>query len=129
MPLPLTVSCFSRIQIVLPFCYRLTRVVPDKGPLNVCVCVCVCVCVRACACVCMRVCVCVCVCEGYRVCKANGTTATWLRPVSSTLDQLLTCYWSDVIVNHLSSAYDTLDSVAFTGDLSVHSQMYHCHNK
>jgi len=28
------------------FCYQLTRVVPDEGPLNgVCVCVCVCVCV------------------------------------------------------------------------------------
>ena len=39
MPLPLTVSCFSKIQIGLPFCYRLTWVVPDKGPLNVCVCV------------------------------------------------------------------------------------------
>jgi len=35
-PLPLTVSCFSKIQIVLPFWYRLTWVVPDKGPLNVC---------------------------------------------------------------------------------------------
>ena len=34
MPLPLTVSCFSKIQIGLPFWYRLTRVVPDKGPLN-----------------------------------------------------------------------------------------------
>jgi len=39
MPLPLTVSCFRKIQIGLPFCYRLTRVVLDKGPLNVCVCV------------------------------------------------------------------------------------------
>ena len=39
MPLPLTVSCFSKIQ-VLPFWYRLTRVVPDKGLLNGCVCVC-----------------------------------------------------------------------------------------
>jgi len=37
MPLPLTVSCL----IGLPFWYRLTRVVPEKGPLNVCVCVCV----------------------------------------------------------------------------------------
>ena len=37
MPLPLTVSCFSKIQIGLPFWYRLTRVVLDKGPLNVCV--------------------------------------------------------------------------------------------
>jgi len=39
--LPLTVSCFSNIQIGLPFWYRLTWVVPDKGPLNGCVCVCV----------------------------------------------------------------------------------------
>jgi len=37
MPLPLTVSCFSKIQIGLPFWYRLTWVVPDKGLLNVCV--------------------------------------------------------------------------------------------
>ena len=29
-------------RLVLPFWYRLTRVVPDKGPLNGCVCVCVC---------------------------------------------------------------------------------------
>ena len=43
MPLPLTVSCFSKIQTGLPFWYWLTRVVPEKGPLNGCVCVCVCV--------------------------------------------------------------------------------------
>jgi len=36
MPLPLA-SVKSRL--VLPFWYRLTRVVPDKGPLNGCVCV------------------------------------------------------------------------------------------
>ena len=30
------------------FWYRPTRVVPEKGPLNVCVCVCVRACVRAC---------------------------------------------------------------------------------
>ena len=58
MPLPLTVSCFSKIQMVLPFWYWLTRVVPDKRPLNGCVCACVCVCVR--------VCVCVCVCTVWR---------------------------------------------------------------
>jgi len=34
MPLPLTASCSSTIQIVLPFWNRLTQVVPDKGPLN-----------------------------------------------------------------------------------------------
>ena len=33
-------------RLVLPFWYRLTWVVPEKGPLNVCVCVCACV--RAC---------------------------------------------------------------------------------
>ena len=38
MPLPLTASCFSKIQMVLPFWHRLTRVVLDKGPLNGCVC-------------------------------------------------------------------------------------------
>ena len=37
MPLPLTVSCFSKIQIGLPFWYRFTQVVLDKGPLNGCV--------------------------------------------------------------------------------------------
>jgi len=37
MPLPLTASYFSKIKIglmILPFCYWLTRVVPDRGPLN-----------------------------------------------------------------------------------------------
>ena len=39
MPLPLTVSCFSEIQIGFTFWYQLTWVVLDKGPLNGCVCV------------------------------------------------------------------------------------------
>jgi len=34
MPLPLTVSCFSKIQTGFTFWYRLTRAVPDKGMLN-----------------------------------------------------------------------------------------------
>jgi len=37
--MPLTVSLLQQN----PLWYRLTRVVPDKGPLNGCVCVCVCV--------------------------------------------------------------------------------------
>jgi len=58
MPLPLTVSCFSKIQIGFTFMvpahlgipgkgslngcvYWLTWMVQDKGPLNGCVCVCV----------------------------------------------------------------------------------------
>jgi len=39
MPLPLTISCLSKIQI------GFTLGSPEKGPLNGCVCVCVCVCV------------------------------------------------------------------------------------
>ena len=36
MPLPLTVSCFSKIQIGFTFWYRPIWVVPEKGPLNGC---------------------------------------------------------------------------------------------
>ena len=39
MPLPLTVSCFSKIQIGFTFLVLAHRVVPEKGPLNGCVCV------------------------------------------------------------------------------------------
>jgi len=46
MPLPLSLAPVKS-RLVLPFWYRLTWVVPDKGPLNGWVCVCVCVCVRA----------------------------------------------------------------------------------
>jgi len=38
MPLPLTVSCCSKSRLVLPFWYRLTWMVLEKGPLNVCCC-------------------------------------------------------------------------------------------
>ena len=34
MPLPLTISCSRKSRLVLPFWFWLTRVVPDKGPLN-----------------------------------------------------------------------------------------------
>jgi len=37
MPLPCTVSCFSKIQTGLPFWYQLTWVVPEKGSFNCCV--------------------------------------------------------------------------------------------
>jgi len=39
MPLPLTISCSSKSTLV-PICYRLTQVVPDKGMLNGCCCGC-----------------------------------------------------------------------------------------
>ena len=47
MPLPLTVSCFSKIQI--GFTFRLPAHLGSPGKRavkRVCVCVCVCVCVR-----------------------------------------------------------------------------------
>ena len=36
MPLPLTVSCFSKIQIGFTLLVPAHPLVPDKGPLNVC---------------------------------------------------------------------------------------------
>jgi len=40
MPLPLTVSCFSKIQIGFTFLVPAHPGSPGKGPLNACVCVC-----------------------------------------------------------------------------------------
>ena len=45
MPLPLTVSCFSKIQIGSTFLVPAHLGSPGNGPLNGCVYVCVCVCV------------------------------------------------------------------------------------
>ena len=39
MPLPLTVSCFSKIQIVFTILVPALPCSPGKGPLNCCVCV------------------------------------------------------------------------------------------
>jgi len=44
MPLPLTVSCFSKIQIGFTFLVLAHPGSPGKGLLNVCVCVRACVC-------------------------------------------------------------------------------------
>jgi len=42
MPLPLTVSCFSKIQIGFTFLVPAHPSSPGKGPLNGCVCVTTC---------------------------------------------------------------------------------------
>jgi len=39
MPLPLTVSCFSKIQIGFTFLVPAQPGSPRKGPLDVCVCI------------------------------------------------------------------------------------------
>ena len=56
MPLPLTISCFSKIQIGFTFLVAAYPGSPGERAVKR-LCVCVCVCVRAC----VRVCVCVCV--------------------------------------------------------------------
>ena len=59
MPLPLTVSCFTKIQIGFTFLVLAQLGSPGKRVVKRCVCVCVRACVRVCARA--RVCVCVCV--------------------------------------------------------------------
>ena len=44
MPLPLTVFCFSKIQIGFTFLVPAHLGSPGKGPINTCMCVCVRVC-------------------------------------------------------------------------------------
>jgi len=48
MPLPLTISCSSKLRLVLPFQYWLTQVFAGRGPLNVCCCCCSCCCCYTC---------------------------------------------------------------------------------
>jgi len=43
IPLPVAVSCFSKIEIGFTFLVSAHAGSPGKGPLNGCVCVCVCV--------------------------------------------------------------------------------------
>ena len=64
MPLPLTVSCFSKIQIDFTFLVPAHLGSPGKRAVKL-VWVCVCVCACACACACVRACVCVCVCVWF----------------------------------------------------------------
>jgi len=66
MPLPLTVTCFSKIQIGFTFLVLAYLGSPGKGPLNART--------RACVCACMRACVRVC-------CDASAETATNERRV------------------------------------------------
>ena len=58
MPLPLTISCSSNIQIGFTFLVPAHLGSPGKGLLNVCVCARACACARARARTCVHVCVC-----------------------------------------------------------------------
>ena len=55
MPLPLTVSCFSKIQIGFTFLVSAHLGSPGKRAVKQ-VCVCVCACVRACVCINSKTC-------------------------------------------------------------------------
>ena len=69
MPLPLTVSCFGKIQ--MGFTFLVPAHVGSTGQRavkQVCVYVCVCACVHACVRACECVCVCACACVCVRVC-------------------------------------------------------------
>ena len=61
MPLPLTVSCFSKIQIGFTFLIPVYPGSPGKGPLNVRVCVCVSACVYVCVSLASSIVPCLCV--------------------------------------------------------------------
>ena len=79
-PLPLTVSCFSKIQIGFTFLVPAHLGTPGKRAVKRArarVCVCVRACVRACVCVCVciRACVCVAV-NSHRIDKYLETLLT-----------------------------------------------------
>ena len=72
MPLPLTVSCFSKIQIDFTFLVQ-----ADPGSPGKIVCMCVCVCVRA---ACVRACV--------RVWYAEASNSTYQTSVCLCCNRL-----------------------------------------
>jgi len=80
MPLPLTVSCFSKIQIGFAFLVPAHWVVPEKGPLNVCVWL---LCFSALMLLVGRQ-------EGHPACKKlSGGVLAWL----SVWNKVQTCTW------------------------------------
>ena len=76
MPLPLTVSCFSNIQIGFTFLVPAHPGGPGKRAVKR-VCVCVCVCVRACVRACVRVCACLFKCCCYVENKLSLSGSSW----------------------------------------------------
>jgi len=85
MPLLLTVSCFSKIQIGFTFLVPAHPGSPGKRAVKR-VCVCVCVCVRAC----VRAYVCVCVFSRYKY-YSNAIRNVKLMPVMTKLRTFLAC--------------------------------------
>ena len=97
MPLPLTVFCFSKMQIgFLPFWYRFTRVVLEKGPLNGCVYVCHVWCK-------LYLCICRCIiimeiCGIFYLCSAENKNIIYN---SAGIEYQLFCF---IFISHCDSA-------------------------
>jgi len=100
MPLPLIVSCFSKIQIGFTFLVPAHSGSPGQRAIKrVCVCVCVCACVRACVHACVRACVHACVracvrawCNTCTVCARITGLILWsLLLVASVIREIRSC--------------------------------------
>jgi len=78
-----------KFRSVLPFWYRLTRVVPEKGPLNVCVCVC-------------------CVLKGSFELLSSGNPVNWLM-----LNFCVINYLVIQCVNRVSNSSDEMQSLCY----------------
>jgi len=103
-------------RLVSPFWYRLTRVVPDKGPLNARACVRACVCV--CLCVSVSVCVCVCVCWHFQ-CYLQINAHTFDLPPEPGLSNAAMVFFSLVLNENLE-----IDTRFFRHWIHVHDQQW-----
>ena len=93
MPLPLTVSCFSKIQIGSTFLVLAHPGSPRKGLLNGCVCVCV------------RVCLCICLCMslGSPSCSIDQAWHVHRQHWHSCHSQTAWCCYPGSLSSELSS--------------------------
>jgi len=82
MPLPLTVSCFSKIQIGFAFLVPAHPGSPGKGPVN-----------RVCVFAVLSLCVCVCVCVGV----ADQLQTNYASDLRHMLKSVFDSYTSDVV--------------------------------
>ena len=91
MPLPLTVSCFSKIQIGFTFLVPAHPGSPGKRAVK-CVCVCVCVCA------------CVCVCESEKLRRPFVPAVSWQSHAPPLLPHAVAAVSSGRIPPHDESA-------------------------
>ena len=105
MRLPLTVSCFCKIQIGFTFLVPAHLVSPGQMAVKR-VCVCVRACVRVCVCVCVYVCVCMCVCASLPIVRTPSVLlqTTWAVSTPSSDYELLTTCQCNCKPTHCTSS-------------------------